>query len=275
MEFNKKKVGIIGAALIVAVSFGGFVYSNKKADAAWEANRQAVMAEIDKQQDQEEAAYQAKANLPTVSESHPARYADTEQQQAADNSKAQNSDSGPRTSTSSDSTSTTNQSKTAPKAIPTQTPPTTTTPPVQPVQKVTQDPIQAITSLSDADISRLQSYSTYGSTGQGFFANFTDFYAHERSNADGFFKKFNPGALSVYNKAKVGWLSTPKLEYRTMIGTIGFRGILTLTYYGDNSFGLTPNVAYQCDVEYQVMNSVETGFALNSTKYLSNFRAVK
>lgn len=273
MEFNKINVGIIGAALIVAVIFGGFVYSNKKADAAWEANRQEVIVKIDKQQEAENEAYNSKYNLPVVNESHPARYeapTDPPPAPTVDSTK-----STPNSTPASTSPKAEDTEQPAPQPIPTQTPPTTTTPPPQVKSQIINDSIPAITSLSDADISRLQSYATYGSTGQGFFANFTDFYAHERSNADGFFEKFNPGALSVYNKAKVEWLSTPKLEYRTMIGTIGFRGILTLTYYGDNSFGLTPNVAYQCDVEYQVMNSVETGFALNSIKYLSDFRAVK
>lgn len=276
MEFNKKKLGIIGTALIVAVSFGGFVYRTHIANAEWEANRQAVMASIDKQQAQEEAAYQAKANDPVVSEDHPARYAaptDPTPAPTTDLTKSTNTSSAQNSSTPASSTPK-EQSTATPQPIPTQTAPTTTTPPAQPT-KIINDPVSAITSLSDSDIQRLQSYPTYGSTGQGLFENFTDYYTNYRDDAEGFFKKFTPTTLSVYNKAKVGWLSTPRLMYSSMIGQVCFRGILTLTYYGDNSFGLSPNVTYQREVEYRVMSSVETGFALSSIHYLSDFRAVK
>lgn len=255
---NEKKMTkiMIGAAVVIALATGGFAIYNHSVNAKEAVAKQEVMANIEKQQAQEEAAQQAKAKDPKVDESNPARYA-APANQATATEKTQSA------GTSSD------------QKIPTQTPATTTTPPAQPKATVNQDAVPAITSLSNTDIQRLQAYPTYGKDGQEGFQNFNEFYADPHNQVQDLPNRFSPATLSVYNKAKVGWLTSPKLIYCTVIGQIAYRGVLTITYYGENSFGLTPNVTYQRDVEYRLENSVETGFAYSSTHYLSDFRAVK
>ena len=268
---TKKNLGIIVAAVIIAVSFGGFVYHTHIATAKAAVSKQALMASIDKQQAQEAAAWQEKENKPVVSESHPSRIVTKEVPDATQGT-TKPSDQTPAPTTPKTETSSTEVVKTIPQQSPAPLPTVSTKPTPAPVN---QDSVPAITSLSDSDIQRLQSYPTYGSTGQGGYESFSGFYANPHNQAESLPSKFSPTTLSIYNKAKVGWITSPKLIYWTVMDQIAYRGILTLTYYGDNLFGLTPNVTYQREVEYRLENSVETGFAFSDVKYLSDFRAVK
>lgn len=271
---NKKNIGITTAVatLVIVIIVGGFMYSNQKADAREAVEKQALIASIDAQHVKEDQAKAAKADAPVVSEEYPARIIPKEVPSTTqDASKVATSEA--TTSTSSTPTPSVvkailQQSPTPPKVAP-----TVLTPPPAP-----QEPVQAITALSEANIQRLQNYPQYGKNGEGFYENFNDFYANERSDCEGFSKRFTPATLSAYNKAKVAWLTSPKLVYSTVLGQIGIRGILTLTYYGDNPFGLTPDVTYQREVEYRLDSSVKGGsnsLSLDSTNYLSGFQAVK
>lgn len=271
-EKKMTKIMVVGA-VVIALATGGFAYHTHQVSAKETAEKKAFIAGIDKQKEQEAVAQQAKANDPKVDESHPARYATP-----ADQAPATGTPQSPGTSSTQANSALKTETPATSQKIPTQTPATTTTPPAQPTPKITPDPVPAITSLSDADIQRLQSYQAYGTQGQGFYESFNDFYANDRSNAEGFSKTFTPATLSAYDKAKVGWLTSPRLVYSSVTGQFCIRGILTLTYYGDNSFGLTPNVTYQREVEYRLDNSVKNGkvsLSLDSTHYLSGFQAVK
>lgn len=272
---TKKNLGIIAAALIVAVSLGGFVYSGKKADAKEAIAKQAVMDNIGKQQDLQEAAKQAKADAPVVSEESPARITPVAGEAPKESTPAPEP-------TKQTSTATANATKGEPIAIPQQSPtppkvaPTVVTPP--PAQ---QEPVQAVTSLSDADIQHLQSYAQYATAGgktSEAYIPFDKMYTTERADCDGLVKAFSPITLSDYFKMKTEWLTSPKLVYQNVIGDFCIRGVLTLTAYEDNKLGLIPNVKYQVDVEYRLDNSVKNGkitLSLSSTHYLSGFKAVK
>lgn len=145
--------------------------------------------------------------------------------------------------------------------------------------KTTQnDRIPAITELSEADIERLLSYPTYGEEGKGLFESFEDYYNNPHNLVESFSNEFTPATFSLYENAKVEWLSSPNLIYGSWTGQDCFRGILTLTYYGENSFNLTPNIPYQREVEYRLRNTSIKGkitLILEQIIYLSDWQAVK
>lgn len=271
---DKKKLGIIVAAMIVLIaSAGGFVYSSKKADAKEATAKQALIASIGKQQDLEEDAKQAKADAPVVSEEYPARIIPPTTQDA------------PKPTVTPSATDTaTNQATSKPASttvivpeIPQQSPtPPQVAPKVVTPAPAQQDAVQPITTLAEADIQRLQSYKL-DSTGE-LFVGFKDMYTNERAECDAVLNKFSPKTLSAYYKAKVEWLTSPGLVYINPLGNYCVRGILSLTYYSDNAFGLTSNVTYQREVEYSLNNSVTNGsvtLKMESINYLSGFKAVK
>lgn len=263
---------ITGAAIIL--STGIFVFHEHQVNAKWEKDHETALASEAKQQDQENAAFEEKANLPTVDELHPARYAVPSAQAPANQTPTTSTSQS--SGTSSTQTDSKKETPAAPTQLPTQTPPTTTKPPVSTKPQIDQDPVPAITSLSDADIQRLQSYPVdlYDAP----YVSFKDMYANKKAECDALLNKFSPVTLSAYDKAKVGWLTSPKLVYYSTLSQYCNRGILTLTFYGDNQFGLTPNLPYQCEVEYRLRNSVTNGrvtLKLESTIYLSGFKAVK
>lgn len=284
MEFTQKKLNIIMAAAIVigASTLGGLFYSSHKADAREAAAKQIVMDNIDKMQDLQETAKQAKAGAPVVSQDYPALI--TPEPVAVPI--APIADAKPITPPATETKQIDQKpaTKEAPVAIPQQSPPppkvapTLVTPP--PAQ---QEPVQAITALSDADIQRLQSYTQYATTDgvnvSEVYVSFQNMYTNERANCDGLLQKFSPITLSDYYKAKAEWLTSPRLVYQSAIGDYCVRGVLTLTYYEvGNKFGLTPNVKYQSEVEYRLDNSVKNGkitLSLHSTNYLSEFKAVE
>lgn len=270
---TKKNLGIIVAALIVAVSFGGFVYSNKKADAKEATAKQVIMDNIDKQQDLQETAKQAKAGAPVISEDYPARITPV----AGETPKESTPTPEPTKQTST-------ATKEAPVAIPQQSPaPPKVVPIVVTPPPAKQEPVQAITALTGADIQRLQSYAQYSATDgvhvSEAYISFEKMYANERADCDWLMKSFSPITLSDYYKMKAEWLTDPRLVYCSAIDQYCVRGVLTLTAYEEgNKLGLTPNVTYQCEVEYRLRNSVTQGkvtLKLESTHYLSEFKAVK
>jgi len=266
---TKKNLGIIVASLIIAVSFGGFVYSGKKADAKEAIAKQTALENIDKQQTQEEAAYQAKANAPVVSVAtsaivpkEPKVVASVPAPTTQDTSKAI-------------TTPTTTAKEQTKPTTPTPTAPTPTPPAPAPAPTISTETVSAITSLSEADIQHLQSYTQYsGNNGvSSAYNSFQDLYVVERASCDGLAKDFTPITLGDYSKAKAVWLGSPKLIYRNAISQYCIRGILTLTYYGDNKFSLAPNVTYQREVEYRLRYTDQ--LRLEKTVYLTEFKAVK
>lgn len=136
---------------------------------------------------------------------------------------------------------------------------------------------EAITSLSESDIKKLQSYDQLSLGGLGGYTSFEDVYNYERENADALIQMFLPSSLSAFENTKVDWITSPRLVYVSALTQWCIRGILTITPYGNNSFKLDPNVPYQCDVEFRLRYSLTNGQAtlkLEDTKYLSNWVAV-
>ena len=230
---SKKKTAIIMVSMVALVIcvLGGLIYSSKKVEAQEKKAQQILFAKIAKQQDQEEAALQSKADAATV-RVEPARM------QA--------------------------------KAL------TLTT------KIVSQKVGTATTKLSNLDIQRLQKYKQYSSAdGKSTSENYISFqnmYLNERGNCDVLMKKFSALTLSDYSKSKVEWLTNSKLVYCSAIDQFCVRGVLSLTYYGENNFKLTPNIKYERDVEYRLVNSLSNGnvsLKLESIHYLSDFKAVK
>jgi len=279
---------LIIIALIVAFTSGVVGY-NKYTTAQWEAKREQAMIEIEEQRAKEAEAEAEKNDLPEVDESHPARYLVPEEQvKAEEEAKAKaeaeakakhEEEQANMTYGSSKTTNTTSPTKTEtkeePKVIPTQTAKTTTKPPVKTQPEVKQATTPAITSLSSADITRLQGYPTYGSAGEGFFESFSQVYSNPKHQADLLIKDFHPATLNAYKGARVEWLTSPHLIYSTVIGQYAFRGVITVTFYGQNSLGLKPDQPYQCDAEYRFEMSTDTnGLSWMSTNYLSGFKAV-
>lgn len=274
MEFNQKKLGIIMAAAIVigASTLGGLFYSSHKADAKEAVEKQTLIASIDAQHDKEYQAKQAKAGAPVVTEEYPARIIPpTTQDAPKPTAPATNQATSQPASTTAIVPEIPQQSPTPPQVAPKAVTPA-------PAQ---QEPVQAVTSLSDADIQHLQSYAQYATAGgktSEAYIPFDKMYTTERADCDWLVKAFSPITLSDYFKMKAEWLTSPKLVYQNVIGDFCIRGVLTLTAYEDNKLGLIPNVKYQVDVEYRLDNSVKNGkitLSLSSTHYLSGFKAVK
>ena len=143
-------------------------------------------------------------------------------------------------------------------------------------QQATQKVGPAITTLTDADILRLQSYKQYD--GGGSYVSFKDMYSGDRASCDALAAKFSSITLNDYAQAKTEWLTSSKLVYRSLLSQYCVRGILTLTYYSEgNKFGLKPNVKYQREVEYRLRNSITQGqitLKLESINYLTGFKEV-
>lgn len=260
---DKKKLGIIIAAVVIGAStLGGFVYSSHVATAKAAIEKKTALDNITKQQDLEEAAQKAKEGAPVVSvvtskivPKEPQVVASVPTPTTQDNSKA---------TTSSTPIST---AKEQPK-------PTT---PSVPAPAISTETVSAITSLSEADIQHLQSYAQYSGDGvhgtSSAYHSFEDMYVNDRGSCDKLSKDFTPITLSDYSKAKAVWLGSPRLIYRNAISQYSIRGILSLTYYSDNKFGLTPNVTYQREVEYRLRYT--DALRLENIKYLSEFKAVR
>lgn len=133
----------------------------------------------------------------------------------------------------------------------------------------------AITAFTEDDIRYLQRYKQFDGNG-GSYKSFDVMYAEEKGGCEALIKKFSPSTLSDYSQAKVEWLSTPTLVYRSLISQYCVRGILSLTYdSGDNKFGLTPNTKYQREVEFRIRNSMSSYLKLEETVYFSDFVQVK
>jgi hypothetical protein len=234
---------MIATSVVIALAAGGFVFHTHYVNAKEASERQTLASNIETQKAKEIAAQEAKANDPTVDESHPARYI-------------------PKTATDSSSNLGDDPNLTA--SVPTSKP------------KIVQETTKAIVTLSETDLRRLQSYSL-DSNGE-LYVSFQDMYTNKKSECDALLKKFSPTTLSSYNKAKVGWLTSPKLVYYSPLGQYCIRGILSLTYYSSNEYGFTPNITYQGEAEYKLRNSVSDGkitLKLENTNYLSDFKAVK
>lgn len=274
MEMNENKAFkiMIGASVVIALAVGSFAYYSHGVNAKEAVAKQEVMDNITKQQDLQAAAKKAKADAPVVSESSPARI--TPETVEAPKESTPAPEPTKQTSTAT---------KEAPIAIPQQSPeppkvaPTVVTPP-----PAKQEPVQAITALSEADIQRLQSYAQYSTIGGKPAVNYISFenmYATERADCDWLMKSFSPITLSDYYKMEAKWLTDPRLVYKSSINQYCVRGVLTLTAYEEgNKLGLIPNVKYQVDAEFRLRNSVTQGqitLKLESTHYLSEFKAVK
>lgn len=236
------------SVLAIVIVIGGFIYSNQKANTREETVKQALISSIDAQNIKEDQAKADNATAPVVSEDYPARIIP-------------------------ESVEAPKESSSATKEIPRQSlPPLKVAPKELEVPPpASQEAVQAITALSDADIQRLQSYKQFD--GGGSYTSFQDMYLNQRANCDGLMAKFSAVTLSDYAQAKVEWLTSPKLVYRSIIGQFCVRGVLSLTYYNaENKFRLTPNVKYQREVEYRLRSSYgSTTLKLESTAYLSDF----
>lgn len=244
---------------------GGLIYSNQKTEAREAREKQALIESINTQHTLENQAKVAKASAPVVSEEYPARITpeaviDPQEAPAV--------------------TEQTNQ-RVTPQEIPQQSPPPLEVAPAQVVipPSVNQEPVPAITVLSDTDIQKLQSYSQLKGSSGGSYTSFENMYSNQRNNCDALMERFSALSLSDYSKANVEWLTSPKLIYKNVLSQYCIRGIVTLTYYeAGNKFSLSPNVKYQREVEYQLRNSVTDGtmtLKLEGTTYLGEFKVVK
>jgi len=145
------------------------------------------------------------------------------------------------------------KSKQKSEPTPTPTPKSTSTP--TPEQTPKPKPVEtrkAITSLTDEDIQRLQQYPTIR---VGILTDFNEMYENERDNCEALMTMFSP--VHLYPKAKVTWITDPRLVYYSDICQFCVRGVLELTYYRDNDLNLEPNQRYNVDVEYRLRNSAD------------------
>ena len=241
MNTKKATIIMVGMSVLSMCILGGLIYSSKKVEAQEKQDKQILFAQIRTQQDQEENAKNSKADAPSV-------------------------------------TVTPSRVQAEVLTLTKQNTPTKVSTAATPI--VSQTVGTATIKLSEMDIKRLQSYEQYTSIDNVnisiSYKSFGEMYKNQKSNCDGLLKKFS--ALTLYDKAKVDWLTSPKLVYKSAISHFCVRGIVSVTYYGENNLKLTPNVKYQRDVEYRLRNSVTNGkstLKLESTNYLSNFKAVK
>lgn len=272
---------ILVACFVVLFSLaGGLAYYSHVSNAQSIQKRLERIAEIDKQHEKEYATEIEKADSPKVDENNPARYVVENDPVEEPNPKDQvpNQTESPAVDPVPEVTQDTEPAKDAPVVPAPESPTLTTEPPEEPEPEVKDEPVAKITSLSDADIERLQGYPIDYSQGESYFS-FNDMYTNHKNSCDALLEKFSPVSLHEYYKAKVEWLTDPKLVYRNAIAQYCVRGVLTLTYYSeDNPFGLTPNTTYQSEVEYRLRNSVTGGqmtLKLENINYLSGFKAVK
>lgn len=132
---------------------------------------------------------------------------------------------------------------------------------------------QGTTVLTEADIQRLQSYpQSYGNSSSSAYHSFEDMYTNNRASCDALLERFSPNTLSEFNNAKVEWLTSPRLVYRNAISQYCIRGIVKVTFSGNNQFNLIPNITYQRDVEYRLRSTDQ--LRLENTNYLSEFQAL-
>lgn len=278
---------IIAVASVVLLSVvGGLAYSNQRANAKEATAKQALIASVDAQHTKEDVAKLAKAGDPVVSEEYPARIIPDATVPPTGSTTTTQTATPTNGQTAQASTTTTDTTKQAQQQSPTHanvapkpaTIPSSAkaaNPPATPVP--VSQPAKAITSLSNADIQRLQSYAPYLGTGGELYTSFHDMYANDKEDCEALMAKFSATTLNDYNQAKTEWLTSPKLVYTSILCQYCVRGIVSVTYYGNNKFGLTPNVKYQREVEYRLRNSVTNGamtLKLETINYLTGFKAV-
>jgi len=244
MYVNKRNLRLImGITTLVIVGVTGFIYTNQQTKAREDAEKQALIAKIDRQQALEYQAESLKEGSPKV-DIAPARI----------NKVLPSNADGTEITKSPDNDNAVTRSN------------------------VHNEFEEAITTLSDENIRHLQSYKQFDGNG-GSYKSFGVMYVEERAGCEALMKKFSAITLSDYSKAKAEWLTSPHLVYRSLISQYCVRGIISLTYYTEvNKFGLKPNVKYQREVEYQLRNSVTNGkstLKLENIEYLSDFKAVK
>ncbi|WP_459195623.1 S-layer homology domain-containing protein [Wukongibacter baidiensis] len=141
------------------------------------------------------------------------------------------------------------------------------------------------TKLTKEDIDRLQAYeclkySLDGKIGE-LYTSFEDMYQNRRANCEHVIKSFNPKSSrdykgkTEYTGAEIGWTTSPKLVYKTLIGDKAIRGVIQLKYSTDNNkFGLEADKWYECDIEFRYSMTTDGNY-ISKIKYLSNWRMVK
>ncbi|WP_459195657.1 S-layer homology domain-containing protein [Wukongibacter baidiensis] len=141
------------------------------------------------------------------------------------------------------------------------------------------------TKLTEEDITRLQAYECFkysldGKIGE-LYTSFEDMYKNRRANCEHVVKSFHPKTSTdykgrtEYTGAKIGWITSSRLVYKTLIGDKAIRGVIQLKYSTDNNkFGLEADKWYECDIEFRYSMTTD-GDYINKTNYLSEWKLVE
>lgn len=102
-----------------------------------------------------------------------------------------------------------------------------------------------------------------------------EYYEKHPEDAEAVIRKYIPQRLDIFKNAIVGWVTGPNLVYRTAKGYYGIRGVLQLSYVGeDNMFNLEPYKLYERDAEFRYANTTD-GLFLRQVIFLSDWREIE